>query len=122
VQRLVTGECRIEAWDNTNTWLTPGTTVVADEGEWNRIALVYSGTTRKLVINGVVAATQAGITARDAGFTALTIGHDDESDLESFDGDLAFGYLRMEALSDAWLAAEYANLSDPAGFGTLTED
>jgi hypothetical protein len=122
VQRLVTGECRIEAWDNTNTWLTPGTTVVADEGEWNRVALVYSGTTRKLVINGVVAATQTGITARDAGFTALTIGHDDESDLESFDGDLAFGYLRMEALSDAWLAAEYANLSDPAGFGTLTED
>ena len=62
----------------------------------------------------------SGITARDADFDCMSVGIDYDSVAESFDGDVAFAYIRQEAMSAAWLAAEYAMLSDPASFYTIT--
>ena len=121
VHRFVTPNYRIELWDNTNSWLSPGTPVNAALNVFNRVAAVYQGTARRLFIDGVERASQTGITARDSGFTALSIGVDDETAAESFDGDVAFAYLRMQAMSAAWLAAEHSMLSSPGGFYTITE-
>lgn len=119
--RFVTPNYRIEAWDDINGWLSPTTPVNAATGVWNRVAVVYNGTSRQLFIDGVSRATQAGITARDVGFSALSVGIDDTTAAESFDGDLAFAYLRHGVLSAAWLAAEHSMLSNPASFYTVTE-
>ena len=119
--RFVTPNYRIEAWDNVNSWLSPGTPVNAAIGVMDRVAAVYNGTSRELFVNGVSRASQAGITARDADFDTLTVGHDDETDGESFDGDIAFAYVRMGALAAAWLAAEHSMLSAPGGFCAITE-
>jgi len=118
--RFVTPNYRIEAWDDVNSWLSPGTPVNAATGTWNRVAVVYNGTNRELYIDGVSKASQSGITARDAGFTAFSVGIDDTSAAESFDGDMAFAYIRHGVLSAAWLAAEHSMLSNPAGFYTIT--
>lgn len=92
-----------------------GTPVNAATGTWNRVAVVYNGTNRELYIDGVSKASQSGITARDAGFTAFSVGIDDTSAAESFDGDMAFAYIRHGVLS-----AEHSMLSNPAGFYTIT--
>lgn len=119
--RFVTPNYRIECWDDLNSWLSPGTPVNAATGVFNRVAVVYSGTTRELFIDGTSRATGAGITARDVDFDALSVGIDDTTAGESFDGDLAFAYVRLSALSAAWLAAEHSMLSNPGGFYTVEE-
>jgi hypothetical protein len=119
--RFVTPDYRIEVWDDTNSWLSPGTPVNAATGVWNRVAIKYEGTNRELFIDGVSRASQSGITPRDAGFTAFSVGIDDTTASESFDGDMAFAYIYPGALSADWLAAEYSMLSNPAGFYTITE-
>ena len=119
--RFVSPNYRIEVWDNLNTWLSPATPVNALANTWNRVATVYNGTARHIYINGTLQASQSGITARDAGFTAFTLGHDDETDGESFDGDLSFAYIRMGTLGATWLGAEHAMLSNPAGFYSIAE-
>ena len=119
-QRVVTGVYTIQMWDDVNSWLTPGSPVNPTTGVWNRVAGVYNGTSRALYIDGVSRATQSGITARDAGFTAFAIGNDDTTGAENFDGDIAFAYIRMQAMSADWLAAEHSMVSNPGGFYTIT--
>lgn len=121
-QRFVTPNYRIEAWDDVNSWLSPGTPVNAATGVWNRVAVVYNGTSRELFIDGTSRASQAGITPRDAGFSAFSIGIDDETNAESFDGDISFAYIRHGVLTAAWLAAEHLMLSNPAGFYDISGD
>lgn len=118
--RLVSGSYRLECWDNINTWLSPASPISPITGGFDRVVVVYAGTTRTLYVNGIQVATQAGITARDAGFTAFSLGIDDTSLLESFDGSLAFGYISHTAKSAAWIAAEYAMINNPAAFMTIT--
>jgi hypothetical protein len=118
--RFVTPDYSIQLWDNINSWLAPTTPVLAETNVWNRVAAIYAGTTRRLYIDGAERASQTGITARDAGFTALSIGIDDETASESFDGDTSFAYLRMGELSADWLSAEYLMLSQPNIFYTIT--
>lgn len=120
VARFVTPNYQIQAWDNTNTWLTPGTPVNTALSTFYRAALIYSGTSRSLYVNGTLRASQSGITAKDAGYSAFTIGSEDSSNNENFDGDIAFAYLRMQAMSADWLAAEHSMLSNPAGFYTIS--
>lgn len=119
--RLVSGSYRLEAWDNVNGWISPGTPINPTTGAFDRLAVVYSGTSRELFVNGVSRASQTGITARDVDFDTLTVGADDTTRAESFDGDLAFVYIRLEALSADWLAAEHAMVSNPGTFGSITE-
>jgi hypothetical protein len=121
VNRFVSPNYQIQAWDNTNTWLTPGTPINTALNAFNRAALIYSGTTRSLYVDGTLRASQAGITAKDAGYSAFTVGSEDSTNGEHFDGDIAFAYLRMQAMSADWLAAEYSMLSSPPGFYTITE-
>ena len=52
--------------------------------------------------------------------SAFSVGIDDTTAGESFDGDMAFAYIRHGVMSAAWLAAEHSMLSNPAGFYTIT--
>lgn len=120
VHRFVTPDYQVALWDDINTWLMPGTPVNTTLNTWHRVACIYNGTTRELFHNGTSVASQSGITARDVDFDAFNVAHDDTSNLESFDGDVSFAYIRLGALSAAWLAAEHSMLSNPSGFYTIT--
>lgn len=114
--RLVSGSYRVEMWDNINTWTTISGPVSSALNAMNRVVGIYSGTTRTLYCDGAQIGTQTGITARDADFDCLTVGADDETVGESFDGDLTFAYVRLGVLSADWIAAEHSMLSNPAAF------
>lgn len=118
--RFVTPNYRVEMWDNVNSWITISSPVNTALNTMNRIVGVYSGTTRTLYCDGTQIGTQTGITARDVDFDCLSVGIDDETLAESFDGNLTFAYVRLGALSAAWIAAEHSMISDPAGFFVIS--
>jgi hypothetical protein len=117
--RFVTPNYNVEMWDNVNSWTTISTPVNSALNTMNRVVGVYSGTTRSLFCDGVQIGTQAGITARDADFDCLSVGIDDDTVAESFDGQLIFAYLRLGALSADWIEAEHLMISDPTTFYSI---
>jgi hypothetical protein len=106
---------KVGLWDTGNTWLESTTTPAA--GAKTRVHARYVGTTsRSLFYNGVREAHAAPITTAPTGKVSLHMGVEDQSLAEMFAGRMGFVYLRASALSDAWIAAECANLSAPGSF------
>ncbi|MBH1637327.1 hypothetical protein I5U65_19765 [Stenotrophomonas maltophilia] len=115
--RAATG--KVGLWDTGNTWMESIAAPTA--GTKFRAHARYQGTTsRSLFINGVREAHAAPISAAPAGKIMLYMGAEDLSLAEPFSGKLAFVYLRASALSDAWIAAECANLATPGSFYTVS--
>lgn len=109
-------------WDVNNSWLDSSPAINPTLNQPYRLNSVYSGSaSRKLFINGAQAAVQNVITAVPATLNAILIGTEDSSHLEGWSGTLGFVYLRAEALSAAWLAAEYANLNDSISFYSIVD-
>jgi hypothetical protein len=103
--------------NNADGLLLSGELVVLDTP--TRLNLKYDGTTsRQIYVNGVSAATDAGILAIGATDDHLNIMRIASGSL--MNGTIGFVYLRYEALSDDWIAAEYANASSPSTFYTVT--
>lgn len=111
--RAATG--KVGLWDTGNTWLESITTPIG--GAKFRTHARYDGTTsRSLFINGVREAHAAPVIVAPTRKIMLYMGAEDLSLTEPFAGKLAFVYLRASALSDAWIAAECANLANPSSF------
>lgn|GEM_PF-6126801 len=114
--RAATG--KIGLWDTNNSWLESTSTPVASTKM--RLHARYAGTaSRSLFYNGVREGHAAAITTAPAGKVLLHMGNEDLSRTESFAGRFGFVYLRASALSDAWIAAECANLSAPGSFYSM---
>lgn len=111
---------RREAWDNTNSWISETSPTTITTGQTHRHGVVYDNTTRYLYANGALK-NSGSITARDAEFDYITIGQSDEGDVEPFDGNVGFAYLRHSALSADWLAAEWAMVNSPGTFCVIGE-
>lgn len=109
---------RREAWDNTNSWISETSPTTILTGETHRHGIVYNGTTRYLYANGALK-NSGSITARDADFDYITIGQSDTANSERYFGDTAFAYLRHEAMTADWLAAEWAMVNSPGTFYTI---
>jgi hypothetical protein len=106
-------------WDINNTWLEGTTTPTA--GNKYRVHARYVGTTsRSLFVNGALEGNAAPIVAPPTQRNTLYMGAEDQSLVEPFSGKMGFVYLRASALSDAWIAAECANLASPGSFYTVT--
>lgn len=113
---------RREVWDNLNSWISETSPTNVAIGQQHRTHVVYNGTTnRKLYNNGALKATSGAITARDVDFDTMTLFNSDESINEDWIGWLSFAYIRMEALSTDWIAAEYANINSPGTFYSVEE-
>jgi hypothetical protein len=111
----------VGVWDNNNSWLLPSPAVNPTAGVAYRLHAVYNGTTsRRIYVDGALQNTQAAISAIPSNLDHLLLGIEDDSIAEQFDGKIGFAYLRESVLSDAWIAAEYANLNNPSSFYTLT--
>ncbi len=106
---------KLGVWDTPNAWLESTASPVA--GARTRVHARYVGTTsRSLFVNGQREAHAAPIAAAPAGKVMLYMGAEDQSISEPFAGRMGFVYLRAAALSDAWIAAECANLASPGSF------
>lgn len=109
------------AYDASNGALNYGSSISPDVGVMSRVNVVYDSTTeRRAYHNGGSKVTDATITAKGSTFAQLVYGSD-QPDSYSFGwrGFVGLAYLRMSALSDDWIAAEYSNLSAPGSFYTI---
>ena len=111
---------KVAVWDDANSWLYASPSINPGTGVPHRISVTYDGTSRYLFSDGALVNTENSITARDAGFDYLTIGTDDETRGDPLDGKIGFVYLTGAALSEAWIAAEYANLNAPGSFYSVS--
>lgn len=108
-------------WDTNNSWLNASPAINPTLNQAYRAHSVYNGTiSRTLYVNGAQAATQAGIAAVPNALDTIRIMSEDTSELERWDGQVGFVYLRPGVLSAAWIAAEYSNLNAPGSFYSIT--
>jgi len=109
----------IALWDSTNLWLSASPALNPSLNTSYRLHAVYSGTTsRKFYVNGALKNTQAPISSPPASLNTLRLANNGSN--EKFRGVLGYAYLRASALSDAWIAAEYANVNAPGSFYSIT--
>jgi uncharacterized protein (TIGR02217 family) len=107
-------------WDVNNSWLEPSPAINPTLNTSYRIHAVYEGTTRRRIyVDGALKNTQTTITAVPSTLDTILVGREDDSNNEAWRGKVGFVYLRSGALSADWIAAEYANLDDPATFYTV---
>ena len=107
----------IDFWDSSNSWLNYTPPTNSNNKTYWRIHLRHQGSTSRTGFVDGVGYTDSPITdlAAAASPDCYTIGREDDSGSEDMYGTLAYCYLRGEALSDDWIAAEAANLSnDPS--------
>lgn len=106
-------------YDSTNGLNDSGVTPTLNTGY--RLNTVWNGTTaRRLYINGSQSDFDLAITAVLSGGNSLTIMSDGPTGTSLFDGTVAYLYLRLDALSADWIAAEYANVNSPSTFYSVT--
>lgn len=93
-------------WNNTDGWLLGDSAPTV--GQSYRLHAVHDGTTvRRLYVDGVLKNTDNTIVARPTSEAdCLYIGMEDATEAEDFDGRIGFVYLRPDALSSDWIAAE----------------
>jgi hypothetical protein len=110
------------AFDTPNGALNFGSPPAPDTNTDFMIHVAYDGTTaRHAWYNGGSKVTDSVITARGADCTFMTVGGEREtSATNSWRGRTGLCYLREGILSDAWVAAEFANFNDPA-FYSISE-
>lgn len=107
----------LAVWDDLNTWLEPSPAVDPTLNQSYRIHAVYNSTSyRKIYIDGTLRNTQNNITAVANSLDAIRLLTEDSTNAERLDGTVGYVYLYPGVLSDEWIAAEYANLNDPASF------
>lgn len=105
-------------FDTNDSWVYCSPTADPDKNLFHRVHVVYDGTSaRHVYSNGGSKGTDATITGGGASADTLFIGAGNTiATVEGWRGAIAIAYLRAGVLSDAWVAAEYAALNDPANF------
>lgn len=115
---------KIALWNSTDSWVDTTTTPVFKSNL--RLAAKHNGTTeRKIFVNGTLGATDATISARPAGAGTdmdFIVNASDNAAGEDGEAYYQYAWLATTYLSDAWLAADGANMSSPSTFyNTITE-
>lgn len=90
-------------------------------GVWQRWAMTHNGTTARTIRANGGSPTSGATAARPV--TAgdkLYIGNESTVSTSGWDGTIDYFYLRLQLLSDAWLAAEKVSWETPASFYTVT--
>lgn len=106
-------------WDQRNTWNDGTTPVVSNVAV--RLHGVWNGTThKKLYVNGSQDAEDTTVTAITGPAEDFYVGSGGAGTDGQLNGAVSFVYLRMEALSAAWIAAEYLNLNAPGSFYSVS--
>lgn len=115
------GPDRLDAFATTDSWIVPPLNDNPPAYSTRRVALKHDGTTeRKLIINGAVADTDATITANPGGTgNARFLINGSRFGFEADEAYYQYAYLRLGYLSDAWLAADGANMNTPTSFYTV---
>jgi hypothetical protein len=110
---------QLSVWDSNNTWLYNSTILINTIYQGN-VRYNYP-TKRDVSVNGVVNATDNTITQTPTGTSfTINIGSATTSGTERMRGSIQYAYLRLDLVSDDWMAAEYNNKND-ATFYTVAE-
>lgn len=109
-------------FDGSNSWFYTSPAQVPSTSVMQRMNLIYDGTTaRHLYFNGGNKGTDNTITSRGSGVSHIVIGNPLENiAADAWRGQIGFVYARVGVLSDAWIAAEYANLNTPGTFYSVS--
>ena len=106
-------------WDVSNSWNDGSVVVTATDYRWHG---VWDGTTEKeLYLDGVTDALDSTITAIGSSNDTFVVGNAGNGS-SNWNGDIAFVYLRLEALSANWISAEVDNLVNAATFYSLAAE
>lgn len=109
---------RLDAFATTDSWIVPPVNDNPPAYSTRRVALKHNNTTeRKLFIQGALSDTDATIVANPGGTgNARFLINGSRVGFESGEAYYQYAYLHLSYLSDAWLAADYANMHTPASF------
>lgn len=115
------GPDRLDAFATTDSWIVPPVNDNPPAYSYRRLGLKHNGTTeRKLHINGAVSDTDATIVANPGGTgNARFMLNASRVDFEDGEAYYQFAWLRLDYRSDAWMAADAANMNSPGTFYTL---
>lgn len=108
----------VAVWDDANLFLYTSPTTDPGTGTWYRQHVSYDAAVeRNIHVNAASKNTDATITDMSArGMDLISIGREDTSNAERFNGEIGWTYLRGGVLSDNWKLAEYNMLNDNAQF------
>lgn len=120
VARRGTGKWAI--WNSTDGWLE--TAVTPDYYQTHRIGIQHNGTTaRKAYANGAATLDSVCALRPPSGATMeWFIGASNSYNEETAYGDFQYAWLRAEAMTDAWMAADAANNNNPSAFYSVVAD
>jgi hypothetical protein len=116
----------VAAWNTNDSWVNSSPVVAVTTYQYNpahRIGLSHEGTTqRRLFADGAIT-TDAGVAAKPGAGTNMdfAIGANNAAGTDPFYGYVQFAWLRKEAMSNAWMAADSANNRSPATFYSIAE-
>lgn len=117
VARRGTGKWAI--WNSTDGWLE--TAVTPDYYEVHRIGIQHDGTTRRKAYANGVATVDEGCALRPPSGANMNwnLGASNSYNTETSYGDFQYAWLRAEAMSDDWMAADAANMNNPSTFYSI---
>lgn len=116
VKTVVDNGNSLGAWTSADDWFYCSPTVDPGNALIGRVHTIYDGTTaRHILFNGANKGTDNSVSSDSP--SQISVG---DSGSEPWNGEIGFVYLYPGVLSDDWVAAEWANLDDPASFYTVT--
>lgn len=115
------GPDRLDSFATTDNWIIPPTNDNPPAYSDRRLALKHNNTTeRKLHINGVVTNTDTTIAANPGGTgNARFLLNGSRVGFETGEAYYQYAWLRLDYLSDAWMAADAANMNNPSDFYSI---
>jgi hypothetical protein len=115
----------INLWNSTDSWIDPPSPYNPAAGSALAVAAKHNGTTeRKIFVQGVLADTDATISARPAGAGTdmnFVMCASDTANAEAGKGYFELAWLRTDYVSDAFINADQDNFLNPGAFYTITE-
>lgn len=106
-------------WDITNSW-NDGSNI--SSGTDVRVHGVWDGTaTKKLYLDGSIDSTDSTMSSIGGSNDTFNVGNNGKSG-GAWHGDIAFVYLRLEAMSANWISAEVDNQDNHATFYSLAAE
>lgn len=106
-------------WNSVDGWLNASASPILNTRY--RLHAIHNGTTARYFFQNGVKYTDTGCAEKPAvSANALAFAFSDFDYQEALYGGVGFTYLRALALSDAWIAAEVANINSPSTFYSIS--
>lgn len=112
---------KISIWNSVDGWFESA--VTATVYNKYRVGAQYNGTTHRKVYADGAATLDSGCAQRPASGANMDwfFGASNSYNTETGYGEFQFAWIRKEVMTDAWMAADAANMNSPATFYSIAE-